>query len=46
MAVAANTDEVERVRRGSILALKGMAIDDATRQRVAAIELQLNTRQQ
>lgn len=46
MAVAANTDEVVRVRRGSILALKGMAIDDATRQRVAAIELQLNTRQQ
>ena len=46
MAVAADTNEVERVRRGSILALKGMAIDDATRQRVAAIELQLNTRQQ
>ena len=46
MAVAADTNEVERVRRGSILALKGMAIDDTTRQRVAAIELQLNTRQQ
>ncbi len=46
MAVAANPDEVKRVRRGSILALKGMAIDDATRQRVAAIELQLNTRKQ
>ena len=46
MSVAADTNEVVRVRRGSILALKGMAIDDATRQRVAAIELQLNTRQQ
>ena len=46
MAVAADTNEVERVRRGSILALKGMAIDDTTRQRVASIELQLNTRQQ
>ena len=45
MAVASNTDEVARVRRGSILALKGMAIDDATRERLAAIELQLNTRQ-
>ena len=46
IAVAADNNEVERVRRGSILALKGMAIDDATRQRVASIELQLNTRQQ
>ena len=46
MSVAADTNEVERVRRGSILALKGMAIDDTTRQRVASIELQLNTRQQ
>lgn len=45
MAVASNTDEVVRVRRGSILALKGMAIDDATRERLATIELQLNTRQ-
>jgi len=44
LAVAANPDEEKRVRRGSILALKGMAIDTETRNRVAAIELQLNTR--
>ncbi len=45
MAVASDTNEVERVRRGSILALKGMAIDDATKNRLATIERQLNTRQ-
>ncbi len=43
LVVAANTDENKRVRRGAILALKGMPISDYEREQLMAAELELNT---
>jgi len=43
LSVAVDSTENERARRGSILALKGMPIDDAVRQLVIAAELELDT---
>ena len=41
---ATNSAEGKQVRRGAILALKGMALDDSVRQQVIAAELELDTR--
>ena len=43
LSVAKDPAENERARRGAILALKGMPIDDTIRQQVKAAELELDT---
>ena len=43
-AVVENTSEVERTRRGAILALKGMPLDDERRRRLEDIENRLDLR--
>jgi hypothetical protein len=42
-SLAVDSTENERARRGAILALKGMPIDDTIRQQVNAAELELDT---
>lgn len=43
LSVAIDASENTQVRRGAILALKGMPIDNAVRQQVTAAELELDT---
>ena len=44
ITVAANDDETERTRRGAILALKSMTLDDGDRQQVMDLERALDRR--